>query len=71
MIIDSPIGRMDSIHSDNLANRLYPIMSNQLILLSHNREIVGSLHDALRPQIAKEYMIVKYGNPKVFPGYFD
>lgn len=71
LIIDSPIGRMDSIHSFNLANRLYPSVSNQLILLSHNREIVGSIHDKLRPVIAREYMITKYGSPKITPGYFD
>ena len=71
LIIDSPIGRMDSIHSFNLVNKFYPSVSNQLILLSHNREIVGSIHDNLRPAIAREYMITKYGSPKITPGYFD
>ena len=71
MIIDSPIGRMDSIHSDNLATKLYPIASDQLILLSHNREIVSTLHDKLRTSIANEYLITKYGQPKITTGYFD
>lgn len=71
LIIDSPIGRMDSIHSDHLAHKLYPVASNQLILLSHNREIVGALHDCLRPSIAREYLITKFGTPKISLGYFD
>ena len=71
LIIDSPIGRMDSIHSDHLASKLYPTVSNQLILLSHNREIVGQLHDKLRSRIVSEYTITKFGTPKISPGYFD
>lgn len=70
-IIDSPLGRMDSIHVHNLVSKLYSTMSGQVILLSHDREIIGDNYGLIRPHISKEYLITKNGIPKITEGYFE
>lgn len=71
VIIDSPLGRMDSLHVNNLASKLFPTVSDQVILLSHDREVVGENHDLIREYVARQYLITKYGTPKVKEGYFE
>ncbi|MGC9504299.1 DNA sulfur modification protein DndD [Baaleninema sp.] len=73
--IDTPLGRLDSSHRQNLIERYFPAASQQVILLSTDTEIreaeVQQLRD--RDAIAREYLL-EY-NPKkeqtiVKPGYF-
>ena len=62
---------MDSLHVNNLASKLFPTVSDQVILLSHDREVVGENHDLIRGYVARQYLITKYGTPKVKEGYFE
>ena len=73
--IDTPLGRLDSSHRQNLVERYFPSASHQVILLSTDTEIGKTEVENLRQQdaIAREYLL-KY-NPKdrhtnVEPGYF-
>ena len=73
--IDTPLGRLDSSHRQNLVERYFPAASHQVILLSTDTEIGKTELENLRQQdaIAREYLL-KY-NPSdrhtnVEPGYF-
>ncbi|MCW6037094.1 DNA sulfur modification protein DndD [Spirulina subsalsa FACHB-351] len=73
--IDTPLGRLDSSHRNNLVERYFPAASNQVILLSTDTEIGAAEVEQLRDQnaIAREYLL-EY-NPKeqrttIKSGYF-
>ena len=70
LIIDSPLGRMDSEHVDHLIKYLYPIFGNQVIILSHDREITVSTLPQLESVLSKTF-ILKNQYPKVNLGYFE
>jgi DNA sulfur modification protein DndD len=75
MIIDTPLGRLDSQHRLGVIKHLSKIGS-QVILLSTNTEIVGEYYSAIRPYLLKEYVVEQeqvggfgISNPRV--GYFE
>lgn len=71
VIIDSPLGRMDTLHVNHLATKLFPTVSEQVILLSHDREVIGDNLRLIDGYISHRYLITKYGSPKVKEGYFE
>jgi DNA sulfur modification protein DndD len=73
--IDTPLGRLDSSHRNNLVERYFPAASHQVILLSTDTEITQNEYKKLQEleAISQEYLL-KY-NPKkqqttVESGYF-
>lgn len=73
-IVDTPLGRLDSKHRDRLVMHYFPFASHQVVLLSTDEEIVGRYHEALRPAIAREYL-VQYDEQartsRIREGYFE
>ena len=69
LVIDSPLGRMDSIHVKNLISELYPKIGSQVIILSHDREISRENYPLIEPVISKSYVLCNKP-PKVKEGYF-
>ncbi len=73
--IDTPLGRLDSSHRQNLIERYFPSASHQVILLSTDTELGEQEVKSLRQQeaIAREYLL-KYnssqGQTIIEPGYF-
>jgi len=73
--IDTPLGRLDSSHRQNLIERYFPAASHQVILLSTDTEIGEKEVNSLREQdaIAREYLL-KYDpsqrQTRIEPGYF-
>ncbi|GAC1489992.1 MAG: DNA sulfur modification protein DndD [Chamaesiphon sp.] len=73
--IDTPLGRLDSSHRQNLVERYFPAASHQVILLSTDTEIGELEVERLRQQeaIAYEYLL-KYNPDKhqttIQSGYF-
>ncbi len=73
--IDTPLGRLDSEHRQNLVDRYFPAASHQVILLSTDTEITQVEYARLQEQetIAREYLL-KYdpiaSQTLVQPGYF-
>ncbi|MBW4659908.1 MAG: DNA sulfur modification protein DndD [Drouetiella hepatica Uher 2000/2452] len=73
--IDTPLGRLDSSHRNNLVDRYFPQASHQVLLLSTDTEIGKTEVKRLRENgaIAREYLL-KYDRAKhqtqVKPGYF-
>lgn len=73
--IDTPLGRLDSSHRQNLVERYFPAASHQVMLLSTDTEISKVELEQLRQQdaIAREYLL-KYDSATrqttIVPGYF-
>jgi len=73
--IDTPLGRLDSSHRQNLIERYFPSASHQVILLSTDTEIGEKEVDFLREKqvIAKEYLLNhdnKKNHTDIQQGYF-
>jgi len=58
VIVDTPVGRLDSSHRRNLVRHYFPHASHQVILLSTDEEIVGETFKALKPAIGRSYRLV-------------
>ncbi|CAD0230209.1 conserved hypothetical protein [Planktothrix agardhii] len=73
--IDTPLGRLDSSHRQNLIERYFPAASHQVILLSTDTEIAEKEINSLREQdaIAREYLLKydpKQRQTRIELGYF-
>ncbi|OGR02347.1 MAG: DNA sulfur modification protein DndD [Deltaproteobacteria bacterium RIFOXYD12_FULL_53_23] len=55
VIIDTPLGRLDSDHRRNLIENYFPMASHQVILLSTDTEVDQQLYKQLSPQISHSY----------------
>ncbi|TCP03383.1 DNA sulfur modification protein DndD [Rubrivivax gelatinosus] len=73
VIIDSPLGRLDSAHRANLLEAYFPQASHQVIVLSTDTEVDQRFYQGLRPHISHAYHLVfdeVEGCTQVSPGYF-
>ncbi|WP_159565433.1 DNA sulfur modification protein DndD [Budvicia diplopodorum] len=74
VIIDTPLGRLDSLHRDKLINHYFPYASHQVVLLSTDTEVDERYFvDQLRDDISHAYEIVFNAHTKsssLKPGYF-
>jgi DNA sulfur modification protein DndD len=57
LVIDTPLGRLDSNHRGNLVQRYFPTASHQVILLSTDEEIVNGYHETLKPFISNTFLL--------------
>ncbi len=73
MILDTPLGRLDTIHRQLLIEHYFPYVSHQVVLLSTDTEIVGDLLSLLTPHISHTFHLVYQhtdGCTVVEKGYF-
>ncbi len=73
MVIDTPLGRLDSSHRRHLVERYFPSASHQVILLSTDEEIVGQAYEALKPFITRTYLLThseENSTTSIEHGYF-
>ena len=73
--IDTPLGRLDSSHRNNLVERYFHSASHQVILLSTDTEIAKKEYQTLQETeaIAREYLLQYNSNKRettIKPGYF-
>ena len=60
VIMDSPFGRLDPTHKENITAAL-PYLSEQVFLLAYTREIdEQQARDSLGPALKKEYRLTRY-----------
>lgn len=74
IVIDTPLGRLDSIHRNHIVTNYFPNASHQVILLSTNTEIVGQELEGIRPYISKTFLIHKDKageTSQIVEGYFE
>ncbi len=55
MVIDTPLGRLDSEHRSRLVSSYFPYASHQVMLLSTDRELNGTDYQALLPYVGRCY----------------
>ncbi len=70
--IDTPLGRLDSVHREHLIERYLPFASHQVLLLSTDEEIAGEYHRLLGPWIGHSYHLShddSIGATRIQPGY--
>jgi len=58
LIIDTPLGRLDSHHRSHIVQRYFPAASHQVVLLSTDEEIIGRYLEMIRPAVGREYLLV-------------
>lgn len=58
-IIDTPMGRLDAEHRNQLVERYFPHASHQVIILSTDTEIECEYFERLQKHIARAYHIVR------------
>jgi len=70
MIIDSPLAKLDSSHVNKIIDNFFPNAAENVIILSHDREIDETLYNRLKPHINRSYMLSLNESNKVKEGYF-
>jgi DNA sulfur modification protein DndD len=73
LIIDTPLGRLDEEHRQQLASNYFPNAANQVIILSTNSEFDESLRTRIEHAISHEYLIQFREDDEtseIVPGYF-
>lgn len=74
VIIDTPLGRLDSKHRDQLITKYFPEAGPQTIILSTDEEIIGPYYKTFKPYIGKEYICSENkkeaGTGVIQEGYF-
>ena len=55
MILDTPLGRLDSSHRELLVEHYFPYASHQVVLLSTDTEVGGDLHSLLESHISHTF----------------
>jgi len=73
IIIDTPLGRLDSKHREKLVENYFPIASHQVIILSTDTEIDKNFHSSLSEHISHTIKLdyeENMGSSNVGDGYF-
>jgi DNA sulfur modification protein DndD len=73
VVIDTPLGRLDSEHRNNLVEAYFPRVSHQVILFSTDTEVDQSYFKALDPYISHAYHLIynpEKGATEPQEGYF-
>ncbi len=72
MIIDTPLGRLDSVHRQHLLERYFPVASHQVIILSTDTEVDKAYFELLKPHTSHSVHLVNRigGWTEASPGYF-
>lgn len=72
VFIDTPLGRLDQEHRDNILTKYYPKLSNQVVIFSTNTEIRKTDIPKIKKYIAKKYTLVNSKNKtNILKGYFN
>ena len=73
MIVDTPLGRLDREHRDNLMKFYFPHVSHQVIILSTDTEIDDLYVNQLDEFISESYLLEynhELSSTQALPGYF-
>ena len=73
VIIDTPLGRLDSVHRTHLVNQYFPNASHQVVILSTDTEVDENFYSDLSEHISHAYRLEyspEKGSTVPVPGYF-
>jgi len=74
VVVDTPLGRLDAAHRDNIVSQYFPMASHQVLLLSTDKEIDDRYFEMLSPFISRSYRLdfdEKERSTVVREGYFN
>lgn len=74
VVVDTPLGRLDAVHRDNIVSQYFPRASHQVLLLSTDKEIDERYYEMLAPFISRSYVLdfdEKKRSTIIREGYFD
>jgi DNA sulfur modification protein DndD len=74
LVIDTPLGRLDSHHRTHVVQRYFPNASHQVILLSTDEEIVGRYATMIQPYVGCSALLnfdEALQQTTIQPGYFE
>ncbi|OUR93977.1 DNA sulfur modification protein DndD [Flavobacteriales bacterium 34_180_T64] len=72
IFIDTPLGRLDEEHRDNITKKYYPALSEQVVLFSTNSEITPKRYKDISDNISKSYLLFNDGaNTNLKNGYYQ
>lgn len=57
IIIDTPLGRLDSVHRTHLVEEYFPNASHQVVILSTDTEVDKHFYETLSPHISHAYRL--------------
>jgi DNA sulfur modification protein DndD len=57
LVIDTPLGRIDRDHQDNLLKYYYPHVGEQVIILPTDSELDERKYSLLKPYICQEFQL--------------
>ena len=57
LVIDTPLGRIDREHQENLLKHYYPSVGKQVIILPTDSELSEEKYNLLKPHICQEFML--------------
>ena len=71
--IDTPLGRLDSLHRAHLIKYYFPFASHQVLLFSTDEEISEDYYAELKPYVERSYLL-QYDDStrssRIIPGYY-
>ncbi|MDD4437784.1 MAG: DNA sulfur modification protein DndD [Tissierellia bacterium] len=70
IVVDSLLARLDQSHVSKVATLFLPNAGEQVLILSHNREVNRDMRTQLLPFISDEYLLSYDQKKKVSRGYF-
>ncbi len=72
VLIDTPLGRLDQEHRDNILTHYYPTLSEQVVIFSTNTEVRTSDMNKINSYVAKSYKLENIDKKTIVkPGYFE
>lgn len=70
IVVDSFLARLDESHVGKVAEYFLPNAGEQVLILSHNREVNKEIYPLLKPRISNEYLLSYDQKTKISKGYF-
>ena len=70
---DTPLARLDKVNRELFVEKVLCTISDQVMILSTDEEIVGNVYKIVKNNISKEYMLIndeKTGTTKIEEAYF-
>jgi len=58
VVVDTPLARLDRQHREALIHNFFAKVSHQVLVLSTDEEVEGSVHEALEQHLSREYELI-------------
>ncbi|MBK6888445.1 MAG: hypothetical protein IPH02_00515 [Sphingobacteriales bacterium] len=72
IFIDTPLGRLDHEHINNMLLSYYPYLAKQVVILATNNEIPPSRYKLIENEVANAYLLINKENKTIVQsGYFQ